>query len=201
MVDRTRQLSVLIDYMVGQWKDRAAIDAQRIGAFGFSSGGFTVLAAAGGNPDLSRLTDHCHANPAFFDCRLAKQHPEAMAVDHASLPHDMRIKALVIAAPALGFTYTRQGLKDVTQPIQLWQAGMDHILPSPLYAEPVRDALPSRPEYHLVDGADHFDFLPPCSPELAAYAPMICKPTPDFDRAAFHERLNLEITRFFKENL
>ena len=124
-----------------------------------------------------------------------------MAADHASLPHDMRIKALVIAAPALGFTYTRQGLKDVTQPIQLWQAGRDQILPSPFYAEPVRDALPSRPEYNLVDGADHFDFLPPCSPELAAYAPMICKPTPDFDRAAFHERLNREITRFFKDNL
>ncbi len=50
VVDRTRQLSVLIDYMLGQWDAKAGVDPGRIGAFGFSSGGFTVLAAAGGDP-------------------------------------------------------------------------------------------------------------------------------------------------------
>lgn len=203
MVDRTRQISVLIDYMLEQWEGRAGIDAQRIGAFGFSSGGFTVLAAAGGNPDLTRLVDHCRANPTFYDCRLAAQNPASKTATTSGpgLPHDRRIKALVVAAPALGFTFTREGLVDVTQPVQLWQAGSDHVLPSPYYAEPVRDALPRRPEYILVDGADHFDFIPPCSPELAAFAPVICTPTPGFDRAAFHDRLNREITRFFKANL
>lgn len=47
VVDRTRQLSVLIDHMLGQWEGRAGIDASKVGAFGFSAGGFTVLAAAG----------------------------------------------------------------------------------------------------------------------------------------------------------
>lgn len=203
MVDRTRQISVLIDYMLEQWEGRAGIDAQRVGAFGFSSGGFTVLAAAGGNPDMTRLVDHCRVNPTFYDCRLAGQHPASKTgtPNGLSLPHDRRIKALVVAAPALGFTFTREGLIGVTQPVQLWQAGSDHVLPSPFYAEPVRDALPRRPEYILVDGADHFDFMPPCSPELAAFAPVICTPTPGFDRAAFHNRLNREITRFFKANL
>ncbi|WP_309629431.1 dienelactone hydrolase [Brevundimonas sp.] len=204
VVDRARQLSVLIDYMLGQWDGRAGIDAARIGAFGFSAGGFTVLAAGGGNPDLTRLVDHCRANPAFFDCRLIGQHPETLqqrTQGSPLLPHDARIKALVVAAPALGFTFTRQGLADVTQPVQLWQAGADQILPSPFYAEPVRDALPNPPEYQPVDGAGHFDFLPPCSPELAANAPMICAPTPGFDRAAFHEAFNREIIRFFRAGL
>ncbi len=203
MVDRTRQLSVLIDFMVGQWKGRAAIDAQRIGAFGFSSGGFTVLTAAGGNPDMSRLIDHCRANPTFYDCRLAAEHPVATTNHQGAplMPHDTRIKALVVAAPAMGFTFAGKGLNDVSQPVQLWQAGSDLVLPSPFYAEPVRDALPRRPEYSLVDGANHFDFMPPCSPELAAYAPVICAKTLGFDRAAFHERLNREMTRFFKDNL
>jgi predicted dienelactone hydrolase len=89
----------------------------------------------------------------------------------------------------------------VNQPIQLWQAGADQILPSPFYAEPVRDALPRPPEYKRIDGAGHFDFLPPCSPELAANAPMICTPTPGFDRAEFHEALNREMIRFFKIHL
>ena len=204
VVGRTRQLSALIDYLLTQWEGRASIDAGRIGAFGFSAGGFTVLAAAGGNPDLSRLMDHCRANPRFYDCRLIGQHPETVQAASDQPPqftHDTRVKALVVAAPALGFTFTREGLSGVTQPIQLWQAGSDQILPAPFYAEPVRDNLPTPPEYHRIDGAGHFDFLPPCSPELAAAAPMICAPTPGFDRAAFHDRLNAEVVRFFEAEL
>jgi predicted dienelactone hydrolase len=203
VIDRTRQLSVLIDHMLGQWEGKAGIDAERIGAFGFSAGGFTVLAAAGGNPDLTRLVDHCRANPAFYDCRLVGRHPGTMNGGQSAPrpPHDARLKALAVAAPALGFTFTRESLADVTQPVQLWQAGSDQILPSPFYAEPVRDALPRRPEYIRVDGAGHFDFLPPCSPELAANAPMICAPTRGFDRAVFHDALNREMIRFFKTHL
>ncbi len=203
VVGRTRQLSVLIDHMLTRWEGRGGIDADRIGAFGFSAGGFTVLAAAGGKPDLGRLADHCRANAGFYDCRLISQHPETMQAQGtpAPFPNDTRIKALVVAAPALGFTYTREGLAAVTQPVQLWQAVADQILPAPFYAEPVRDGLPTSPEYHRIDGAGHFDFLPPCAPELAAAAPMICTPTPGFDRAAFHERLNAEVVRFFEAKL
>lgn len=203
VVDRTRQLSVLIDYMLGQWDGKAGIDAAKIGAFGFSAGGFTVLAAAGGNPDLARVVDHCRAHPSFYDCRLVSQHPETLRGGQAALrlPHDTRIKALVVAAPALGFTFTPEGLASVTQPVQLWQAGADQVLPAPHYVEPVREALPHPPEYHRVEGAGHFDFLPPCSPELAANAPIICVATPGFDRAAFHQTLNREIVRFFKMHL
>jgi predicted dienelactone hydrolase len=201
VVGRTRQLSVLIDYMVQDWDGRAGIDAGRIGAFGFSAGGFTVLAAAGGDPDLSRLGDHCRAHPGFFDCRLVARHAGAMGGGARRPPHDARLKALVVAAPALGFTFTKDGLGRVTQPVQLWQGGADQILPAPFYVEPVRDALPTPPEYRRVEGAGHFDFLPPCSPELAAAATMICAPTPGFDRAAFHEMLNREVVRFFRETL
>lgn len=203
VVGRTRQLSVLIDHMLGQWDGRAGIDAERIGAFGFSAGGFTVLAAAGGDPDLTRMVDHCRANPALYDCHLVGRHSGTLNSGQGTprLPHDRRLKALVVAAPALGFTFTREGLANVNQPVQLWQAGGDQILPSPFYAEPVRDALPRSPEYRRIDGAGHFDFMPPCSPELAANAPMICAPTPGFDRAAFHERLNSEMIRFFKTHL
>jgi predicted dienelactone hydrolase len=203
LAGRSRQLSVLIDYMLGAWDGKVGIDAARIGAFGYSAGGFTVLAAAGGNPDLTRLVDHCRTNPAFYDCRLVSQQPRTMNGSRTPLrlPHDARLKALVVAAPALGFTFTRDGLAAVTQPVQLWQAGNDQILPSPFYAEPVRDALPHLPEYIHVHGAGHFDFLPPCSPDLAAKAPMICLPTPGFARGEFHETLKREMIRFFKTHL
>ena len=41
--DRPVQLQALTDYAVSQWKGRSHIDVTRIGAFGFSLGGMTVL--------------------------------------------------------------------------------------------------------------------------------------------------------------
>ncbi len=65
----------------------------------------------------------------------------------------------------------------------------------------MRDALPHSPEYRPVPGADHFDFLPPCSTLLAALAPAICMPTPGFDRAAFQDQFNREVVGFFRRTL
>jgi predicted dienelactone hydrolase len=42
------------------------------------------------------------------------------------------------------------------------------------------------PDSHVVPGADHFAFLPPCSESLAAAAPQICADAAGFARAAFH---------------
>ncbi|WAC59452.1 alpha/beta hydrolase family protein [Brevundimonas sp. SL130] len=201
VAQRPRQLHVLIDYLVKDWTGRDAIDPARVGAFGFSSGGFTVLTAAGGEPDLGRVLDHCRAHPEFYDCGLVSSHGAPPSVMDQTWGHDARIKSVVAAAPALGFTFTRQGLSGVTQPVQLWRAEGDHVLPSPFYAEPVRDALPRPPEYHSVPVADHFDFLPPCSSRLAALAPVICTPTPGFDRAAFQDQFNREVIGFFRRTL
>jgi len=85
--------------------------------------------------------------------------------------------------------------------VQLWRGEDDRVLPSPFYVEPARDGLPRLPEFHTVPGAGHFDFLPPCSVQLAANAPMICALTPGFDRAAFHESFNREMVRFFRWTL
>src|SRR5690606_13283708 len=70
MAERPRQLGVLIEYMLSLWEGHERIDAAHVGAFGFSSGGFTVLTAAGGEPDLSRTVEHCRAHPGFYDCRM-----------------------------------------------------------------------------------------------------------------------------------
>jgi predicted dienelactone hydrolase len=196
--DRPKALSALITYMLGTWHDHTAIDAQRIGAFGFSSGGFTVLAAAGGRPDLARIASHCANHAQAFDCQLIQSQPRTIPPAWPDL-HDMRIKAIVVAAPALGFTFDRAGLSAVTIPVQLWRADSDHILPAPDYADAVRAALPTPPEFHTVPGADHFDFLAPCAAPAAM--PMLCHSTAPFDRNAFHARFDADIVRFFTQTL
>ncbi len=206
MVARPRELVWLVDYMLGQWPMRASVDAERVGAFGFSSGGFTTLVAIGGTPDFSAFPAHCQAHPTYYDCGVVRQSGRSAEAVSATGPgaiwtHDVRIKAAVVAAPALGFTFSNGGLKNVTIPVQLWRAEDDHILPHPDYAEAARLALPSPPEYHLVVGADHFDFLAPCYAEQARRLPMICTSRPGFDRLAFHEAFNKAVVAFFERTL
>lgn len=203
--DRPRQVHRLLDFLLGEWPERAQLDAAKVGVFGFSAGGFTALVAAGGTPDFSKIPAHVAAHPDFYDSRLLKassQGPGASAARPAlTFVHDARIQALVVAAPALGYTFAPDGLKAVTVPVQLWQAEEDHILPGSEYAPAVRAALPKAPEFHLVPNADHYDFLAPCTPQLAQIAPEICQSRPGFDRTAFHVRFNAEVVRFFQRAL
>jgi len=198
---RPKQLSQLVTYMLGQWSGRAAIDGDRVGAFGFSAGGFTVLAAAGARPDLRRIGPHCAAHPDFFDCSLIATHPITASAIPTDWSADRRLKAIAVAAPALGFAFDRAGLAGVTIPVQLWRATEDQILPHPFYAEAVAAALPSPPDYHLVPNAGHFDFLAPCSAAMKEQLAYLCQSAPGFDRTAFHAEFDAAVVGFFRKTL
>jgi predicted dienelactone hydrolase len=202
---RPAQLHRLVDYMLGEWPWHERLDANRIGAFGFSNGGFTVLVAAGGVPDLSAIAPYCEAHPEHDLCETLKHAGVDLHVG-ADVPagawvHDPRIKAAVVAAPAFGFAFGRAGLSDVRVPVQLWRAADDRHQLNPYYEEAVRADLPQAPEYYVVANAGHYDFLPPCGAVMARKRPDICTSLPGFDRAAFHEQFNAEVVRFFRATL
>jgi predicted dienelactone hydrolase len=200
ITERPAELSRVIDYMTHDWRGHGTVDAAKIGAFGFSSGGFTVLGAVGGEPDLTGLARHCAEHPHFYDCALQRQlgGTAATPANPAPVAHDARIKAAVAAAPALGFAFAPSGLTKVAIPVQLWRAEWDTVLPQPYYAEVVHGLLP-KAEYHVVPGAEHFDFMAPCSVTLAKVAPSIC--VGNIDRAAFHKTFNAAVVRFFEKTL
>ncbi len=202
---RPAQLHRLVDYMFQEWRGQDRLDAARVGAFGFSNGGFTVLVAAGGVPDLSKIAPFCELH-ADHDLCEALQHAGVDLRSAANVPvdawvHDPRIKAVVIAAPSFGFTFGRAGLSGVRIPVQLWSAAEDRHQPHPDYDEPVRDDLPRTPGYRVVANARHYDFLPPCDARLLRMRPEICKSLPGFDRAAFHEQFNADVVQSFKAML
>ena len=203
LTGRAPQLSRLIDHMTGAAFSRTSatsVDASRIGAFGFSAGGFTVTTAIGGVSDPVAIHSHCALHPSDFACRLLALQPIDPEAWRPTAP-DSRIRAAVIAAPALGYSFTDDSLTGIRIPVQLWRTEDDQILPSPYNVEPIRDRLSGPIDYKVVERAGHYDFLPPCMPALAAAAPAICAPTPGFDRAAFHEAFNGDVVRFFRVHL
>jgi predicted dienelactone hydrolase len=201
---RPAQLERLVTFMLESWPAHGQLDAERVGAFGFSNGGFTVLVAAGGVPDLGRMSCYCEAHPGHDLCRALKAagvSPGSITVPPHAWVADPRIRAIVVAAPAFGFAFEKTGLANVRARVQLWRAAADHHQPNPWYEEVVRAALPAPPEYHVIPNADHYAFLAPCSAELAAAAPQICTDPPGFDRAVFHQSFNAEVVRFFSKTL
>jgi len=200
LMDRPPHVSALITYMTQDWEGAANIAADRIGAFGFSAGGFTVVTLAGGRSDAEAINQHCAAHPDFFVCRLIGPQGLDVAAWRSPAP-DERIKAAVVAAPGFGFSFDKDSLREVRIPIQIWQAEDDRILPSPYHVEPLRDGLPGTPEYHLVPNAGHFDFLAPCTPQMSAAFKELCSSNPGFDRAVFKQTFNRDVVRFFQKTL
>ena len=204
VMDRPRQVSRVIDHMLSAWDGRATIDPARIGMFGFSAGGFTTLVNIGGIPDFSTVGPMCRQFPGDFACPLIAKNggnSSAPLTPATARGADPRIKAAVVAAPALGFTFAPGGLKNVKVPVQLWRAENDVLVPHPRYAEAVRLALPEAPAYQVVLNAGHFDFLVPCSDALASMVPAICTSAAGFDRAAFHASFNAAVVSFLNKTL
>ena len=145
----------------------------------------------------------CAQYPGDYACRLVARTGGKATAPPAARTNDVadsRIKAAVVVAPALGFAFGPEGLRNIRVPVQLWRAENDVIVPHPRYAEAVRLALPQAPDYHVVPSAGHFDFLAPCSSALAAMAPAICTSAAGFDRASFHLGFNEAVVAFFSKS-
>ena len=211
LIGRPGHIVRAIDYMLTMWHAHQQIDPDRIGMFGHSAGGFTALVLAGGQPDLTRTVDYCRQHPQAWTCVYLRKNGvviESMkSPPPTAWPHDPRIKAVVIAAPAVGYAFEPDGLAAVRIPVQLWVAERDElVVDSP---DIVRRLLPMTTEYHRVDGAGHFSFLTPCGGQLRGIIAVmrlfgteaICTDPDGFDRVRFHQDFNAQMVRFFSKAL
>jgi len=105
LVDRSRHVRATLECILAVWPGHDLIDEDRIGIFRFSVGGFTALAAIGGEPDWRLIASHCAASPECV-CRLlsasgsAPMHPGSEPAASAFI-RDARIKAAVFAPPGI----------------------------------------------------------------------------------------------------
>lgn len=199
--NRNQELRGALDHVLSSWPGRSHIDPARIGAFGFSAGGFTVLTAVGGRPDLRIIPSHCATRPEFV-CDVLRAGNSPLVKDNAAAVEgfaaDKRIRAIVVAAPGLGFTFARGGLSNVAAAVQLWTGAKDGVTPFASNGAIILAELGERVEAHSVPGAGHRAFLAPCR---LLRPPALCEDEAGFDRAAFHRRMNAEAVGFFNRAL
>lgn len=204
-VERPRQVSRVIDAILldPQWAGRIARDANgpRVGAVGHSAGGYTVLALAGGQPDLQRIARHCASerseDPIF--CRTGQMPPRAMSA--ASAPaadpalRDDRVRAVVAMAP-VGALFTASSLASIRVPVALYVAEKDRWLVPRFHGEWIAQNLPGV-EIRRVPNAWHFAFLDPPGMPIPSEDGDLGADPPGFDRKAFLGRLSHELPAFF----
>ncbi len=204
---RVQYLRSTLDHLLKQWPGRSHIDPARIGAYGFSAGGFTVLSVIGAQPDLRLIAQHCAAATDEFACKLLAHSRSPLL--SAGTPwmseqfsSDPRIRAAVVAAPGLGFAFKPESLAALKLPLQLWSAEQDDVVPLASNGLLLRQALGARLDFHSVPGAAHYAFLAPCSGLLKLLAPpLLCEDPAQFDRHAFHRDMNAKLRTFFDARL
>jgi predicted dienelactone hydrolase len=206
---RPRQVSRVIDALLQdpKWKDRIARDPQgpRVGAVGHSAGGYTVLALAGGQPDISRIVKHIkeHAaeDPIFSGLvrSLRATTPQAGPDPAAGHLQDRRIRAVVAMAPA-GVVFTPESLARITVPTVIYEAQSDRFLVPRFHANWIAQNMP-KAELRQVPNAWHFAFLDtPSQPILTPDGDIGANP-PGFDRTAFLAKLGIDLAAFFDQTL
>ena len=203
--ERPRQASRVIDAILSdpEWTPRIAVDARgpRIGALGHSAGGYTVLALAGGTPDLTRLFSHCGTNtddPIFCSMGRRVTNSGTEKISFEGL-RDSRVRAVAALAPA-SVLFSAQSLATISIPATIYAGEKDTFLVPRYHAEWVRQNA-GKAEYHAIQNAGHFAFMD---------TPSMPIPSPDgdvranpagFDRAAFQKQLATELNQFFDRAL
>ncbi|MBS0529893.1 MAG: dienelactone hydrolase [Proteobacteria bacterium] len=204
--ERPRQASRVIDALLRDpdWKDRIATDAKgpRIGALGHSAGGFTVIALAGGQSDLSRIIAHCEKeradDPLFCSMGRTGQSSQRQPTQGPTMiapTTDKRVRAVVAMAP-MGVVFTAASLAAIDIPVSIYAAAQDRWLVPRFHAEWIAKNVP-RAEFHSVANAWHFAFMDRPSAPIPTLDGDAAADPPGFDRAAFLAQLRGEVSAFF----
>lgn len=212
--ERATDISEVLDGMLHDETLGPHIDAQRIGAVGFSLGGYTVLELAGARTHRQAFERFCQSPKADAVCHP----PEADNLTHghnlalhaspattASLARsgnsyrDPRIKAVFAIAPALGEAFDADSFADVHIPVALLAGDADTTVPLKTNIQRIASFLPGAAPV-LLSGAGHYTFLDVCSPD-AGDAQLFCKDGPHVDRAAIHAQALTQVEAFFTKHL
>ena len=213
--ERACDLSVLIDKLAVDPGIGPHIDMSRIGAAGFSLGGYTVLALAGAHLTFAEWQQKCASEPNAAWCALPPEAPFTLAdVDalareddafRASLTrseqptHDARIQAVFAMAPALVPALNSASLQTIHVPVQVMLGSEDtQVLPE-LTAGILREFVTGA-RVELLPGVAHYAFLAPCTGRGRLFVSSLCKDG-GARRRAVHAMAGQVATKFFNEHL
>lgn len=212
--ERARDLTAVLDKVLADPVFGPHIDQSRIGATGFSLGGYTVISLAGGVFSPQEFDAFCHSPQRDFTCEpqlefrdapklfeeLKKTDPVVQeSLRHANDSHrDKRIKRVFAIAPALGSGFTKAGLKRVNIPVHIVIGQADKVTPLATNAQRYAKLIKGSRLTVLPGEVGHYTFLAECNVHGKAVLP-ICHDAVGIDRARVHQQVAQLAFEFFEQ--
>lgn len=213
--ERAGDLSRAIDGMLADTQFGHRIDARRIGAAGFSLGGYTMIEIAGGRSS-SAFFDLCTRDPTNEKCTSPPEFPDLVTKAAARLKSDARyraavakagsdyrdprVRAVFAIAPALGSIFVPESLRRIAIPVEIVAGSADPIEPVAANAEYFAAHIPGS-RLVLFPGAGHYTFFATCTALGKKTQPGLCNDPPGIDRHRAHERAARLALTFFSTHL
>jgi predicted dienelactone hydrolase len=223
--ERATDLSQVLDGMLADPEFGRRIDAARVGAAGFSLGGYTVLELAGAQTDISTFFALCGDKPGAglvtpgagkqnvdaAVCHLPEMHGMGSTEDvlrvvqkssaislarSSDLFSDGRIGAVFAIAPALGFTMTEDSLHAIRMPVEMVVGDDDRMAPAKDNAEYIRQAVRGA-RLTTLPNVDHYAFLDTCTAAGKMWIGQYCGDGNGADRDAVHAKVAAMAVTFF----
>lgn len=209
--ERPKDISYILTCMLKDKELNAAIDKKRIGAAGFSIGGYTILALAGADVSLDALKKFGQTPEGEKENSIPELPGLTGKIDTAAVVasyqergrlKDPRIKAFFAMAPAIGQGFIGKSQFDTkNSDIYIVGAQSDSIAPVRTNAEHYHQLMPGSRLDIIPGKVPHYIFLEEAADVVKKEAPVYFGDDPSVDRHAIHLWVASEAVKFFNEKL
>ncbi len=211
--ERARDISTAINDVLADPRFGPKVDPGRIGAAGFSYGGYTMMELAGATTDWHRLLAWCEqqkdaCNPPempdlFQKFKAIQQRPDVQqALQHAGDSYrDPRIRAVFAIAPAVANAFTPESLQKIAIPVEIVAGEADHIAPPGDNAQFFASNIKGAKLTMLPGGVGHYTFLDVGTEAGKKQLPQLFVDNPGVDRQAVHDQVAQMAADFFDKEL
>jgi predicted dienelactone hydrolase len=211
--ERAKDIGTVISDMLADPRFGSAIDPHRIGAAGFSYGGYTMLELAGARTGWQRLWAWCKASQGTCDPpEMPNLVAKFSAIEHqpvvqASLKHagdsyrDPRLRAVFAIAPAVAAAFSAESLAKIDIPVEIVAGSADLIAPPQQNAEFFAAHIKGAVLAILPGGVGHYTFLDLGTSAGKKQLPQLFVDNPGVNREAVHKQVANMAAEYFDKQL
>lgn len=208
--ERPLDISFVLTALLSQPEFDQVIDSKRLGATGFSFGGYTVIALAGGVLDYNTLLAYYKKNgrhklevPELPGVSKHLDDPVlAESIKRIPVLKDGRFIAFFAVSPALGEGFTsKKQVAQLQAPLYIVGSQSDSISPVKTNARHYHQLINGSEYYEFPGKTGHYVMLNAAIDDVKRSDPTYFVDAPTVDRQAVHEQMIRLATRFFKDKL
>ncbi|CAM1341919.1 alpha/beta hydrolase family protein [Tenacibaculum amylolyticum] len=209
--ERAIDVQFVLTNMLNDQKFATKIDTSKIGGVGFSLGGYTNIALAGGYVDRTirenESPEHREMPPEFPKTdEVIDFENDSLIVSsylkYKDLVKDDRMKAFFVMAPAIGFGFhSKEQTKTIEAPVFIVAGKGDTNTPIQQNALNYHKLIPTSELHLLGEDVDHYIFLNEPTEFGKKVAPQITIDKEGVDRKQIHDEVTALAIDFFEQYL